>query len=130
MADKLSTDHFALGVNIAIEALKSLLFVNGGAATALVALADKTKGSLDYGLPVLLFGCAALLNATTLVVGYFSQLTYANHTLAIEQSEHASAEALIKMHARLQHVAILLLIFSMAFSVGGMATAFRATSSV
>ena len=124
-----STEHFALDTKIAIEALRSLLLVNGGAATALIALTAKTQGGPEYGLPVLLFGFAALLNAITLVIGYFSQLAYANHVLAIENSDLKNAQKQLGKHGVKQWAAIATLAVSLAVSVGGMYTAFRVTSA-
>ncbi len=124
MTERASTEHFALGTKIAIEALKALLLVNGGAATALIALTTKAAKSPNYSIPVLLFGSAALLNSFTLVVGYFSQLSYANHCLSFENGEAAAAKTQLDRHEFMQWIAIGLVIAGFAFSVAGMATAF------
>lgn len=91
MGENSSDHHFSLAVGISIEALKALLIVNGGAATALIALTGKLPSGTDYSAAILLFGLASLLNALTLVVGYLSQLAYANHRLAYEQRDTAEA---------------------------------------
>lgn len=124
MSDSGSDVHYAHAVNTAIEAVKSLLLVNGGAATALIAL--KTKGGADFGLPVLLFGLAALLNAFTLVLGYFSQLNYANSRAAVEEGRLNEARQGARLHRRFQFVAIIVMGLSLIASAGGMSMAFLA----
>ena len=126
MADNSSEHHFALTVSIAIEALKALLIVNGGAATALIALTGKAQDGPNYGLAILLFGLAALLNAVTLIVGYFSQLAYANHRLKLEQQDMDEADKKFKAHCACQYWAIAFLAASLAASAAGMFFAFRA----
>ena len=75
-----STDkHFELAVALARDALKALLIVNGGAATALVALMDKSNGSKDYTCAIVLFAAGAVFAAVSACFGYISQLCYANH---------------------------------------------------
>ena len=114
--------HFGHAVTISIEALKALLLVNGGAATALIAL--KTKGGGSFVLPVLFFGLAALLNAFTLTLGYFSQLSYANSRLQQETGSPDKAITSSCNHNRWQACAIVVLMISLAASAGGMVTAF------
>ena len=126
MNDNTSEQHFSFAVNIAIEAIKSLLLVNGGAATALIALTSKDRSSADFGLAVLLFGAAALFNALTLVVGYFSQLSYANHRLYFEKDDCTEAETSIKRHEFLQHVAGGMIATSLLLSSAAMVSAFCA----
>ncbi|QGP78117.1 hypothetical protein [Sphingobium sp. CAP-1] len=125
MSDDSSDHHFALTVNIAVEALKSLLIVNGGAATALIALTDKKASGSNFGLSILLFGLAALFNAVTLVVGYFSQLSYSNHRLSYEQNDMLESEKCIRRHQFYQNVAIALIVGSLIASAAGMAWAFK-----
>ena len=126
MSENSSEHHFALAVTVAVEALKALLLVNGGAATALIALSDKSMGHSKYGTAVLFFALAALLNATTLVVGYFSQLAYANHRCYREQDDGGKAEASFKWHCISQTVAICLVLASLLASAAGMTCAFLA----
>ena len=126
MSEKSSEHHFALAVTVAVEALKALLLVNGGAATALIALSDKSMGHSKYGNAVLFFALAALLNATTLVVGYFSQLAYANHRFYREQDDVGNAEASFKWHNVGQIAAICLVLMSLLASAAGMSFAFLA----
>lgn len=114
--------HFGHAVTISIEALKALLLVNGGAATALIAL--KTKGGGSFVLPVLFFGLAALLNAVTLTLGYFSQLKYANFRLLEESGRPDEAATSLRSHKRWQALAIVVLVISLAASALGMMTAF------
>jgi len=126
MENNSSDHHFALTVNISIEALKALLIVNGGAATALIALSSKSPDGLNFGVAVLLFGLAALLNSVTLVTGYFSQLAYANHRLAFEQQDMAEATKCIKQHDCWQLVAVGIVMVSLIVSAAAMFCAFRA----
>jgi hypothetical protein len=55
-----SDKHFELAINISIEALKSLLFVNAGAAASLIALTDKPPAGPNYGISIVLFGAGAM----------------------------------------------------------------------
>ena len=124
MSESGSDVHYAHAVNAAIEAVKSLLLVNGGAATALIAL--KSQGDADLGLPVLLFGLAALLNSFTLVLGYFSQLNYANARAAIENGQIEESREGMRMHGRFQTISILVILLSLIASGSGMFMAFKA----
>ena len=126
MSESSSEHHFALAVTVAVEALKALLLVNGGAATALIALSDKSMGHSKYGNAVLLFALAALLNATTLVVGYFSQLAYANHRSSREQNDVGGANVSFKWHRISQTAAVGLVLASLLASAVGMRCAFLA----
>ena len=126
MTDSSSDHHFGLAVSISIEALKALLIVNGGAATALIALTEKAPGKPDFGGAILSFGLAALLNAATLVFGYFSQLAYANYRLARESSKAEGADNEIRKHSIYQWVAIAILFASLITSGFGMFRAFWA----
>ena len=126
MSEKSSEHHFALAVTVAVEALKALLLVNGGAATALIALSDKANDGSKYGTAVLLFGLAALLNAATLTCGYFSQLAYANHRLSGEQNDIPNADKYLKRHNNSQAIAIILLAISLVASAAGIRWAFLA----
>ena len=126
MSENSSEHHFALAVTVAVEALKALLLVNGGAATALIALSDKSMGYSKYGTAVLLFALAALLNAVTLVVGYFSQLAYANHRFSREQNDVGGANANFKWHRISQIAAICFVLMSLLASALGMSFAFLA----
>lgn len=126
MNDQSSEHHFQLAVGISIEALKALLLLNGGAATALIALTGKSDSSPDYSLAILFFGLGALLAVLSFICGYFSQLSYANHRLELENEDAKSAEALIKKHVRWQGAAITFVVVSVLASSAGMAAAFVA----
>ena len=115
-----SKDHFSFAVNIALEAIKSLLLVNGGAATALIALTSKADSGIDYTWSVLFFGCGALLNCLTMILGYFSQLHYANSTMASENRNDHLVIAEHRLHVRYQYIAIIILVISLIFSSLGM----------
>ena len=126
VADNSSEQHYALAVSIALEALKALLIVNGGAATALIALTGKAQDGPNYSLSILLFGLAALLNAATLTIGYFSQLSYANHRFAIEHEDTDGTTKNFKMHCAWQYCAMAVVLASLAASAAGMFFAFGA----
>lgn len=102
--------HAGLAVDLAKEALKGLLLVNGGAATALLALASHGENVQKFGQSILLFGLGALVTVIAMFVGYFSQLSFAN--------DHH------KSHLTLQVIAILLVVTSVTFSGFGFWTAF------
>lgn len=129
MTENSSDHHFTLTVNLAIEALKALLLVNGGAATALIALTEKAHSGSNFTTATVLFGAAALLIAATFVVGYFSQLAYANHRLAVEQSDTGDAEKQSTTHRICQGLAAGFVIISLGISGWAMICAFIAASA-
>jgi len=106
--------HFALASTIASEALKAVLLVNGGAVTALIALSGNT--GIDYRKAILWFGIATLLAALTFTLGYFSQLSYANHILELEKQTFEQANCELKKHRAFQFIALIVLVASLAFS--------------
>src|ERR1700747_1297816 len=116
MGNASSDTHFDHAVNLSIEGLKSLFLLNGGAATALIALTDKAPGTPDYSVPTVLFGVASFLAVLTFVVGYLSQLSYANHRLFTEIREREKAKREIKRHDRRQCIAICLVCLSLLTS--------------
>ena len=126
MAHESSNHHFGLAVNLSSEALKSLLWLNGGAATALIALTDKQLGSVDYSCAVLLFGLGAFLTVVAMACGYFSQLAYANHRLAVEDADATKAKNKHAWHEGWQKAAIVLVLLGLATSAAGMVNAFLA----
>lgn len=122
MSENGSDAHYAHAITTALEAIKSLLLVNGGAATALIAI--MTKGQTDFARAIVLFGVAALLNAATFIIGYFSQLNYANARAAVEDGRSPYRNR--KMHGRFQTIAIVVVVASLCFSVAGMVMAYLA----
>lgn len=128
MTDNSSEHHFQLAVGISIEALKSLLLLNGGAATALIALMGRSTGSPNYTFSVLFFGLGALLAVLSFVAGYFSQLAYANHRLECENADESSAETMLKRHNFWQGSAIAAVALSVIASSSGMVAAFLAAT--
>lgn len=74
-----SEKHYELAVTLSRDALKALLIVNGGAATALIALMDKSDGAKDYTWAILLFAAGTVSAVICACFGYLSQLNYANH---------------------------------------------------
>jgi hypothetical protein len=73
--------HFELAVALSRDALRGLLLVNGGAATALVALMDKSNNNHDYTSSILWFGAGTVGAVISTCFAYFSQLNYANSVL-------------------------------------------------
>jgi hypothetical protein len=65
--------HFELAVQLSRDALKALLVVNGGAATALIALMDKSRGGKDYTWAIILFGAGTVAAVISACLGYASQ---------------------------------------------------------
>jgi hypothetical protein len=108
--------HFELAVALARDALKALLIVNGGAATALIALMDKSNGSRDYTWAVILFAAGAVGAVVSSCLGYLSQLYYANHRM----NGHAGS---YRSHRLWQTAAILSVTTTLAFMVAGLITA-------
>jgi hypothetical protein len=76
--------HWEQGTKYAVEALKALLVINGGAAVALLAFAgqiSKNGGDLvstasRLGNSLLGFGLGALFAAMAFVAAYIAQLQY------------------------------------------------------
>ncbi|HEY4943594.1 MAG TPA: hypothetical protein VII56_19355 [Rhizomicrobium sp.] len=111
--------HYELAVALSRDVLKGILLINGGAASALIALTDKT--SKDYSLAVLWFGCGAIAAIVSTAFGYFSQLYYANHRLNVGQGDSGTRSH--QFHQLYQALAILSVIASLALSVLGMMVA-------
>jgi hypothetical protein len=106
--------HFEFAVDLSRDALKGLLLVNGGAATALIALMD--KGAKDYTYAVMLFAAGAVGAVVSTCFGYFSQLNYANHRLTGNMQAHAG-------HRRWQSATIAAVIATLVFMVAGIVEA-------
>jgi hypothetical protein len=116
--------HFELAVALSRDALKALLLVNGGAATALIALMDKSNGAHDYTHPILLFGAGAVGAVVSTCFGYVSQLNFANsvvlghHPTTLKDSAVAHGR-----HRRWQNATIATVIFTLGFMIAGIWTA-------
>jgi len=113
--------HFGYAVDIARDALKSLLWINAGAAGALIALTGKESGANNYTHAIILFGIGAVLTVASYVFGYFSQLEYGNYRLTGEETKQ-------KNHCKLQAVAITFMLIGLICAIAGMAVAYRATN--
>lgn len=120
--------HFGYAVSLSIEGLKSLFLLNGGAATAMIAITDRTPGSPNYAMPTIYFGGAAFLAVLTFAVGYFSQLSYANHRFNHGNGQASAADLEFRRHNALQNIAIMLVSVSLVLSGCGMYQAFRIAS--
>lgn len=118
--------HLDRAIDVSIEALKALVLVNGGAATALIALTDKSGAGATYATSVLLFGLGAFFGMLAFAAGYLSQLSYGNHRFAFEQGSTASADSAFKAHNRWQNIALGLVAASLLSASGGMISAFLA----
>lgn len=117
-----SDSHFDHAVGLARDAIKALLLFNAGAAGALVALTDKAGNSHDYTLSILFFGCGAMSTIVIYIIGYLSQLSYANHCLEVEKGNGGAKE--LSRHERLQSLGFKFLAVAVFFSVIGIGTAF------
>jgi hypothetical protein len=121
-----AVEHFKLAVGLATEALKSLIFVNGGAATALIALMNSASYSADFSIAALVFGLSSLLNAITMAVGYLSQLSYANSIQSAEYSNNVDASKFHKTHGICQTIAMFTLTLGFVCSFLGGFSAYHA----
>jgi hypothetical protein len=116
--------HFELAVTLSRDALKSLLIVNGGAATALIALMDKANGSRNYTTAILLFGAGTVGAVMSACFGYFSQLNFANHIalsgnpLTLKESAQCH-----KKHRNWQGVTIVAVLITIGFMIAGIVCA-------
>jgi len=121
MAD--SDKHFELAVELSRDALKALLIVNGGAATALIALMDKTDAKHNYASAVICFAAGAVSAVICYCLGYFSQLSYANHRLLIEHGQNNEAARSHLCHNIFQGLAIAFVTLTLVAMVLGILVA-------
>ncbi|SHM06858.1 hypothetical protein SAMN05444159_7587 [Bradyrhizobium lablabi] len=78
--------HWGEGTKYAIEGMKALLLLNGGAAIALLTFigshapsgSNKTLIAQAIGNSLISFGVGTVSAATTFVAGYLTQLYYGN----------------------------------------------------
>lgn len=115
-----SDEHFKLAVGIAIEGMKAGLYVNAGAATALIALMEKGQNPRAASCAIITFGLGAVVSVLAFGGGYFSQLNYANHRLAVEKGNAESASQALSLHRRWQWVTIFLTTISICLGVCAM----------
>ena len=123
-----SDEHFKLAVGISIEALKALLLVNAGAATALIALIDKGPKPSPYSSAIIWFGAGAFATVVAFVFGYFSQLSYANHKFQLEKDNSKLAKNAHCLHQLYQGIAILFVCLSIGFGLCAMVQAMLAAN--
>ena len=123
-----SEKHFELAVELSRDAQKALLLVNGGAATALVALMEKTGTAHNFTAAIIYFAAATVSSVIASCFGYFSQLNYANHRLSSEQKDDNGARSSHVKHCWWQAAAIAAVIVTLIFMVFGMITAARIAS--
>jgi hypothetical protein len=116
MSDLDTEKHFEFAVELSRDALRGLLIVNGGAATALIALMDKSDGSRDYTWAIILFAAGAVGAVVSNCFGYFSQLNYANHRMDGSTSSY-------KGHRTWQVATILVVGVTLVLMVSGIITA-------
>src|SRR5665213_2807589 len=118
-----SEKHFEFAVDLARDALKALLLVNGGAATALVALMDKTDRAHNYTGSILFFAAGAVVAVISSCLGYFSQLHYANHRMEHESGNSEKATQTYKKHNQWQVATLVSVFITLIFMVLGIVTA-------
>lgn len=129
--------HFELAARLAVEGLKALLIFNGGAAVALIALAGSitkvngTNAAMAHSFlwPIIAFGTGAFLTVVTMAIGYFSQLSYANHRFGISQEDGSTSKTQYSRHKLFQRLAIVTVGLVLAFGFAGIITAWRAVAS-
>jgi hypothetical protein len=75
--------HWAEGNKYAIEAMKALLWLNGGSAAAMLAFFGARARSITpvFGWSLVSFGFGAFLSVVLFVIAYFAQLNYGNNGL-------------------------------------------------
>lgn len=99
-------EHFKLAVDLSKEALKAVFLLNAGAATALIALMDKTNSHYNYSLAIIFFGVGVLLSTASFCLAYFSQLWYANHRMSADERDPSAANKHYRRHSIYQTLAI------------------------
>jgi hypothetical protein len=124
-----SGSQFEHAVGIARDGLKALLLFNLGAAGALVALTDKTNNAHDYTFAILFFGAGSFFALITYLVGYMSQLSYANHCLETEKRNDKDAKMELDRHKRFQNLAFGFIFVTLLLSLLGIGAAFLAARS-
>ncbi len=123
ISDEATEKHLEHAVGIARDGLKSLLLINGGAASALIALTDRTGGSRDYTLAILFFGFGAIVTVAAFVFAYFSQLNYANSRMAHFNKDMQNVGRYQNQHVIFQNLTIACVLVSLALSFIGGASA-------
>ena len=118
-----SEKHFEMAVELARDSLKALLLVNGGAATALIALMDKTDKAHNYTVPILFFAAGAVGAVVSSCLGYFSQLNYANHRMHNEDRKSVDAADSHKKHLIWQTTTLIAVGITLIFMLLGIITA-------
>jgi hypothetical protein len=108
--------HFELAVELSRDALKALLLVNGGAATALIALMDKASNPKDYTPAIFLFAAGAVCAVICACFGYLSQLHYANHRVDGSPKSYRG-------HGRWQYATIAVAFITLSLMVSGIVVA-------
>jgi hypothetical protein len=80
--------HWAEGNKYALEAMKALLWLNGGSAAAMLAFFGARARLITpaFGWSLIWFGIGAFLSVVLFVIAYFTQLEYANK--GITRSAH------------------------------------------
>lgn len=122
-----SDKHYELAVGIATEALKALLLLNGGAATALIALSS--QAGRDFTSAIVAFGIGAFCAVVAFVVGYFSQLSYGKSVAAYETNRPDEARIFHRNHRVIQIIAIVFILGALFAGGGGVAAAYNETRS-
>ena len=130
MSDGSGDHHLGHAVDVAIEALKALLLLNGGAATAFIALTGKGQGSIDYSVSVLAFGIGAWLTVLAFAAAYFSQLSYANYRFLSECQKNGVSTEQYKWHGRWQITAFIFAALGLIASSYGMFAAIKAQTLI
>jgi len=116
-------EHFKLAVDLSKEALKAVFLLNAGAATALIALMDKTNSHYNYSLAIIFFGVGVLLSTASFCLGYLSQLCYANHRLSHHENDPSGARQHHRRHSIYQTMALVSIVLAVVMASIGMGLA-------
>jgi len=109
--------HWQEGNKYALEGMKVLLLLNGGAAVALMTFLGHLSGNerrvaiYTAGISLLSFGIGALIATLAFVTAYLAQLHYGN-----EATGQTGAGAIAHRCHRITYISILL--SAVAFSIG------------
>ena len=118
--------HWQEAQKFAIEGIKVLLLINGGAAVALLTFighASPTNVSA-MGKALIIFGLGALLAAFDLMFGYLANLHYGNEELAAKNQQKAASARSSAMFWH--YMGYTFFILSALFFVGGLVAAYVA----
>ncbi|MGD0189448.1 MAG: hypothetical protein ABSD74_01770 [Rhizomicrobium sp.] len=120
---------FALAINFSVEMHKAFLILNGGAATALVALMSKDARAPNFTLAVLSFGGGAVATVGAMAIAYCANLSYANHRQDIANGDKKAAQSHHREHVIFQVIWGGIAVIAFALAASGLYEAWLAAPS-